>query len=62
MITVQMVATPHHTGLTMHMLRDKHVVQLKEAALVGVSVRPTRIVIPFHMWETGAMIKCAQTS
>ena len=40
MIIVQMVATPHHTGLTMHPLEDEHVSQLKEATLVGVSVHP----------------------
>ena len=62
MITVQMIATPHHTGLTMHMLRDKHVIQLKEATLVRVLMCPTSIMIPFHVWERKALIKCAQSS
>ena len=57
MITVQMVATPNRTGLTLHMLRDKHVIQLKGATLVGVSARPAGTMVPFDMWKSEAMVK-----
>ena len=50
-ITVQMVATPHHTGLT-----------LKEATLVGVSVCPAGAMVPFSMWESEAMVKGTQST
>ena len=53
MVTAQMEATPNH----LHMLRDKHVIQLKEATLVGVSVRPAGTMIPFDMCESEAMVK-----
>ena len=62
MITVQMVATPHHTGLTLHMLRNKHVVQLKEATLVGVSVRPAGAMVPLNMWKIEAMVEGTQST
>ena len=39
-----MKATAHHTSLTMHMLKDKQVVQLKEATLVRILMCPTSIV------------------
>ena len=40
-----------HRPLVVYMLRNKHVVQLKEATIVGYSVRPAGVMVPFNMWE-----------
>ena len=51
-IAVQVVATTYHTSLSLYLPRNEHVIQLKEATLVGVFVRPTRVMIPLNARES----------